>query len=47
MYLFKDKEGGNMFWWRCGEVWGKGMAQQAHAETSLLPKGPATGDSIV
>jgi hypothetical protein len=25
------------------EVWGKGVSQQAHAEASLHPEGPATG----
>ena len=26
----------------CGEVWGKGVSQWAHAEASLPPEGPDT-----
>jgi hypothetical protein len=28
--------------WGCGEVWGKGVPQRAHAKASLPPEGPAT-----
>jgi hypothetical protein len=29
-------------WWRCSQVWGKGVPPRAHADASLPPKRPAT-----
>jgi hypothetical protein len=31
-----------MFWWMCGNTWGKGVPQRTHAEASLPPEGPTT-----
>jgi hypothetical protein len=46
LFVLKDIEKRNMFWWMGSKVWVKGVPPRAHAEASLSPDGPATHNSI-